>query len=37
MPSNEEIIEFSFQLSKFLGYKVVDNDALSRVSLLARK
>jgi tRNA wybutosine-synthesizing protein 1 len=37
MPSNEEIIDFSFQLSKFLGYKVVDNDPLSRVSLLARK
>jgi tRNA wybutosine-synthesizing protein 1 len=37
MPSNEEIIDFAFQLSKFLGYRIVDNDPLSRVSLLAKK
>jgi wyosine [tRNA(Phe)-imidazoG37] synthetase (radical SAM superfamily) len=37
MPPNKEIIDFSSQLSKLLGYKVVDNDPLSRVSLLTRR
>lgn len=37
MPSNQEINDFALRLSKLLSYNTIDNDPVSRVTLLAKK